>query len=159
MSRELKIEIAIHTACWLLVLTIPFVFIEHSDEGLTFNWFRYGHHCVVISACAIVVYINYLYLLPKILFQRKRTALFWVVNVILIVSLALSLTLAFSPDAGIGLRARLCHSGNLMANSRERNTTGNCRRRAHDLPICRSKRSFLCAICRFSAWRLASVFP
>ncbi len=100
MSRELKIEIAIHTACWLLVLAIPFVFVEHSDEGLTFNWFRYGHHCVVIGACAIVVYINYLYLLPKILFKRKRTALFWVVNVILIVSLALSLTLAFSPDAG-----------------------------------------------------------
>ncbi len=100
MSRELKIEIAIHTACWLLVLAIPFVFVEQSADGLTFNWFRYGHHCVMISACAIVVYINYLYLLPKILFQRKRTALFWVVNVILIVSLALSLTIAFSPNAG-----------------------------------------------------------
>ncbi len=99
MSRELKIEIAIHVACWLLVLCVPFVLIEHSAAGLSFNWHRYGHHCVVLGACAVTFYVNYLYLLPKLLFKRKRTALFWIVNVFLIVSLALCLTLWFSPDS------------------------------------------------------------
>lgn len=98
MTRELKIEIAIHVACWVLVLCIPFIFVEHSASGLNFNWHRYLHHCVVIGACAVVVYANYLYLLPKTLFERKRTALFWTANALIIFSLAFCLALSFRPE-------------------------------------------------------------
>lgn len=98
MKRELKIEIAIHVACWVLVLCIPFVFVEYSADGLSFNWNRYVRHCAVIGACAVVVYTNYFYLLPHLLFEQKRTILFWLVNVFIIFALAFCLAFSFHPD-------------------------------------------------------------
>ncbi len=95
MTRERKTEIIIHIACWLLVMLIPFLFVEHNGNSFQFNWNHYLHHCFIMLACAVLVYVNYLYLLPKLFFNQQRYALFWSLNAIFILALTTAITLTF----------------------------------------------------------------
>ena len=82
--KRIKIsEIFIHLGGWLVLFSIPFLFIEEGSTGLQMNWEVYQHHCVTMVLFLVIFYLNYLYLVPKFFFSPDKTW-FFVVNVIVL---------------------------------------------------------------------------
>jgi two-component system, LytTR family, sensor kinase len=63
-----KIRIMLHILAWTILLCLPLYFIKRWHVGRDFIWLYYINNA--ISGC--VFYINYLVLVPKFFFDRKR---------------------------------------------------------------------------------------
>ncbi|MCB9071884.1 MAG: sensor histidine kinase [Prevotellaceae bacterium] len=89
--KRVKIsEIFIHLGGWIILFSIPFFFMEKGQVGFQMNWGMYQHHCVTMVLFLVVFYINYFYLVPKLLFSPDKTS-FFVINVGMIVAMGLLL--------------------------------------------------------------------
>lgn len=79
-KRNPRIEIIIHLLAWCVLFGFPFVFmLESHDPKLDL----YGGYVVNTMAFFIVFYVNYLYLIDKLLFDRN-TFRFIIINIVLI---------------------------------------------------------------------------
>ena len=88
-------ELGVHFMVWLIMLGFPFFFISRLNSGI--YWYIYISLMLVPFTWMIVFYINYLWLVPKILF-KQHTRNYIIIN--LIMSLFLGLCLHLSQDAG-----------------------------------------------------------
>lgn len=84
--KQKPLEIFIHVVVWILVFGFPTVFI---DRGSDFSWNRFITHCIFPVGYFIVFYINYLYLIPKLLLKEKINY-FLILNTILVIIATLS---------------------------------------------------------------------
>ena len=79
-----KRNLLIHVLCWGFVACMPLLF-GHSDD----QWPRTLHHFLRslggTLTCALLFYINYLWLIPRLLFKERRRA-FYLSNVLLVVA-------------------------------------------------------------------------
>ena len=79
-----KRNLLIHVLCWGFVACMPLLF-GHSDD----RWPRTLHHFLRslggTLTCALLSYINYLWLIPRLLFKERRRA-FYLSNVLLVVA-------------------------------------------------------------------------
>ncbi|MBQ4006238.1 MAG: histidine kinase [Muribaculaceae bacterium] len=79
-----KRNLLIHVLCWGFVACMPLLF-GHSDD----RWPRTLHHFLRslggTLTCALLFYINYLWLIPRLLFKERRRA-FYLSNVLLVVA-------------------------------------------------------------------------
>jgi two-component system LytT family sensor kinase len=64
----IKIQIFLHLLAWGILLSLPLYFIKRWQVGTDFVWLYYIGN--IISG--IIFYTNYLILLPRFFFQRKR---------------------------------------------------------------------------------------
>lgn len=80
-SAHRPTEILIHIISWGIVFGFPLFFSERGGGGI--NWSVYLRHAAVPLSFFIVFYVNYLFLVPRILLcdQRKRYILY---NVLLV---------------------------------------------------------------------------
>ena len=84
-SRKI-LTIAIHIAGWGILFGFPFFFAQGRQEGI--DWNRYISYCFMPLAFMLVFYLNYFVLIDRFLF-RRQWALFFGINLVLIVSAAL----------------------------------------------------------------------
>lgn len=79
-----KRNLLIHVLCWGFVACMPLLF-GHSDD----HWPRTLHHFLRslggTLTCALLFYINYLWLIPRLLFKERRRA-FYLSNVLLVLA-------------------------------------------------------------------------
>ena len=79
-----KRNLLIHVLCWGFVACMPLLF-GHSDD----QWPRTLHHFLRslggTLTCALLFYINYLWLIPRLLFKERRRA-FYLSNVLLVLA-------------------------------------------------------------------------
>lgn len=79
-----KRNLLIHVLCWGFVACMPLLF-GHSDD----RWPRTLHHFLRslggTLTCALLFYINYLWLIPRLLFKERRRA-FYLSNVLLVLA-------------------------------------------------------------------------
>lgn len=89
-SAHRPVEILIHIISWGIVFGFPLFFSERNGSGI--NWGIYLRHSIVPLSFLIVFYINYLFLVPRILLcnQRKRYILY---NILLVCLLGAMLQL------------------------------------------------------------------
>ncbi|MBR1935155.1 MAG: histidine kinase [Muribaculaceae bacterium] len=107
------ISIVTHALCWIAIIIIPMVFLAPNDASWTaqhlFNRFMrtLGNPLVYI----LVFYINYLWLIPRMLYRRKFTA-FFSINIAVVV-IGLILIIAWWQGVSIHFHdaPRLHHSG------------------------------------------------
>lgn len=82
-------ELIVHIAGWLVLFGIPLLFVEKMGNSYFINWGMYRHHLMVVSFFLGAFYVNYLYLIPKFLFQKKRIV-FFTLNVLLLLLVGVS---------------------------------------------------------------------
>lgn len=87
-NNHRSLESIIHTICWGLFFGFPLFFTQH-DNG-TIDWPAFLHHSVVPASLFIIFYINYLLLIPKVLF-RNHTGRFLLMNMAIICIVAFGL--------------------------------------------------------------------
>jgi two-component system LytT family sensor kinase len=63
-----KIKIALHLLAWAILLGLPLYFIKRWDIGKDFIWLYYVGNLIN----GIIFYINYLILVPRYFFQRRK---------------------------------------------------------------------------------------
>lgn len=80
MNLKNSVKTFSHILIWLIVLVVPIYFMSRSG---TFQLGFYLSYVIRIGIIGILFYINYLYLIDKLLFERKTTA-YIVINIILI---------------------------------------------------------------------------
>lgn len=80
MNQKNIVRIFSHIIIWCIVLLTPLYFMFRSGE---FETVPYISFVVRVFVIAILFYINYLYLIEKLLFERKFI-LYFIINVILI---------------------------------------------------------------------------
>lgn len=97
-----SLELLIHIICWSLFYVFPLFFIQHNSESV--NWHIFLVHSIVPTALFLIFYLNYLLLIPQILFHG-RTQAFLLVNLIIIITLTFGLrywsNLHFPPPVDI----------------------------------------------------------
>ncbi|OJV31931.1 MAG: hypothetical protein BGO29_00370 [Bacteroidales bacterium 36-12] len=79
--------IFIHVLIWCIVFAVPAVFIQR--DGVI-HWRMFFGFLPIFISFLLVFYLNYFYLVDKLLFRRKRTY-FFLVNILVIVGFALLL--------------------------------------------------------------------
>lgn len=82
------LELTIHIICWGLFFGFPLFFIQHDNGNI--DWPAFMRHSVVPVALFIIFYINYLILIPAILF-KNHAGRFLVVNLVVICIMTLGL--------------------------------------------------------------------
>jgi two-component sensor histidine kinase len=89
MMRMNKIaEITAHLMVWIILLGFPFFFI--SRQSINIYWDIYISFMAVPLSWMIVFYLNYLWLVPRIMF-KQRTRTYLIANAIIIAVLGLGL--------------------------------------------------------------------
>ncbi len=76
-----SIRILLHLLAWTILLGLPLYFIKRWDVGKDFIWLYYISN--IISG--IIFYTNYLVLVPRFLFQRKKHRYYFSVVLLLVV--------------------------------------------------------------------------
>lgn len=74
-------ETTIHIISWFLIFVFPIMLTEW---GKQFNWEEYAKHCLIPLSCFLIFYANYLYLIPRFLFQNKAKK-YLLLNVLMVV--------------------------------------------------------------------------
>lgn len=67
-NKGYKIKIFLHLLAWAIILGLPLFIVKQWKVGSDFLWFYYVSN--IISG--VIFYINYLFLVPKFLFQKKK---------------------------------------------------------------------------------------
>ena len=85
-----KIELTIHIIAWLVLLSIPIFSMEKTANGLAISDHFVHHQLAVIVCILIAFYVNYLFLIPHFLFDKKRKekTQFLIINIVLKVRVA-----------------------------------------------------------------------
>jgi two-component sensor histidine kinase len=73
----------IHIICWSIIILFPLFFVEHS-ETYSEIFSRYLRNVGVQISFLVVFYINYVYLIPRVLFKDK-TKLFFLYNILVVI--------------------------------------------------------------------------
>lgn len=87
IDSSLKSLVVINILSCVLLLALPLVLSSRNDN---FSWLRYLDAAVVVAAHIAIFYVNLLWLIDAPIF-RRRQVLFYVVNVLLIVAVAVAL--------------------------------------------------------------------
>ncbi len=87
-TTQHSLELVIHVICWGLIFAFPLFFTQRANG--TINWSDFLHHSIVPLTLCCVFYLNYLILIPKILFKSKNSQ-FIFLNLIIILVCALGL--------------------------------------------------------------------
>jgi len=80
MKFKIFVKTFPHILIWLIVLVVPLYFLSRSGS---FDLKHYTAFVIRIAVIGILFYINYLYLIDKLLFERKAIA-YITINIILI---------------------------------------------------------------------------
>ena len=80
-----RLEIMIHSISWFLIFVFPLML---PDWGNKIDWAQYLRHSIVPLCSFIIFYANYLYLVPRYLFEDKGRR-FLLSNVLCIATMAL----------------------------------------------------------------------
>ena len=81
------LETMIHVISWGIVFGFPF-FMER--EGSSINWNAYLRHASVLFSFLVVFYVNYFFLIPRLLFNEK-TRKYIIYNAILLIGIGIAL--------------------------------------------------------------------
>lgn len=81
-----KIVLLIHCAIWSMLLLSPLTFLRHEDD---FSYRTYAMFCVVPLVMMFLFYLNYLFLVPRLYFERQQRQTLFMVNAVLTVGLGL----------------------------------------------------------------------
>lgn len=100
------IELLIHLAVWVYLLSTPFIFAHHNE---TLHWQQYVQSMVIPLMSCVVFYVNYLMFVPRY-FMQHRNKMFAVSNVLLIVACTACIVLFMHYIAPL-LRESLAQSG------------------------------------------------
>ena len=68
LSQRRPLELTIHIVSWLLIFGFPLVFV---DRGSGMNWPQSLRHSCVPLCYFLIFYINYLWLVPRYLFNDE----------------------------------------------------------------------------------------
>lgn len=79
--RQKRLEITIHAISWFLIFTFPIMLTEWGNK---IDWAQYLRHSIVPLCSFIMFYVNYLYLVPRYLFQNEGRK-FLLLNILFIV--------------------------------------------------------------------------
>ena len=79
-SQRRPLEPAIHIVSWLLIFGFPLVF---ADRGNSMDWHQFLRHSCVPLCYFLIFYINYLWLVPRYLFNDEMRK-YIIANAILI---------------------------------------------------------------------------
>jgi two-component system, LytTR family, sensor kinase len=66
--RGNKIKVFLHLLAWAILLGLPLYFIKRWDVGQDFIWLYY----ISTLISGIIFYVNYLFLVPKFFFDKKK---------------------------------------------------------------------------------------
>jgi len=93
----------LHIVVWAVIFFSPLLFISNNEK---ISMVRFLVNSAVPLMLFIVFYMNYMFLAPKYLL-RGRTHYFWAVNIVTIITLALSLHCWFEYNFDKGVKAGL----------------------------------------------------
>lgn len=82
------LEISIHVFCWILFFGFPIIMVQ-SDNG-SINWKEFLRFSIVPATLFTIFYLNYLLLIPKLLFNEHKRK-FLAVNALIIILLSLAI--------------------------------------------------------------------
>lgn len=71
----------IHAFCWMIFFLFPILLFQRENEHI--DWIRLWHHLVVPLSFCLVFYVNYLGLIPELLFRNRYTS-FIIANLLLL---------------------------------------------------------------------------
>lgn len=80
------ITVLLHIGVWLGLFLMPLMMVHHDE---TISWMRVATYGVVTLLLMFVFYLNYFWLTPKFYVEGDRRV-YWVVNVVLVVGLAIA---------------------------------------------------------------------
>ena len=100
-NKHRLLELTIHIICWGLFFGFPLFFTQ--DDSGSIDWREFINHSGVSLSFFIIFYINYLLLIPKILF-KEHTGQYILLNILLIFVVSIGLRywhniIAFPPPA------------------------------------------------------------
>lgn len=106
LFKQKRLEVAIHVISWLLIFAFPILITEW---GHAINWAQCLRRSIIPLYCCGVFYINYLWLIPKYLFDGHGR-IFLLINMVLIIGSTLELhfihtAIAVPPHPGHSLQA------------------------------------------------------
>lgn len=87
-NKHRLLELIIHTICWGLFFGFPLFFTQHDNGNI--DWKEFINHSGVSLAFFIIFYVNYLILIPKILF-KEHIGRFIFLNILLILVASIGL--------------------------------------------------------------------
>ena len=67
-GRSKPLEIIIHVGCWMLIFGFPLVLMEYATKWTNVDYLR---HLRMPLAFGIVFYVNYLWLVPRLLLKQR----------------------------------------------------------------------------------------
>jgi two-component system LytT family sensor kinase len=67
-SQKGKIKIILHILAWAILLGLPLYFAKRFQAGYDFLWVYY----LIMLINGLIFYINYLFLVPKFFFQKRK---------------------------------------------------------------------------------------
>ena len=82
--KHRPLELLIHIICWGMFYVFPLFLVQRNNGFI--DWHVFMIHSMVPTSLFLIFYINYLVLIPQILF-RERTKEFLIINFIIIVAL------------------------------------------------------------------------
>jgi two-component system LytT family sensor kinase len=74
-----KIKIFLHFLAWAILLALPVYIVQRWDVGKDFIWFYY----ISTVVSGLIFYINYLFLVPRYFFNKKRVRYYLLVCAVL----------------------------------------------------------------------------
>lgn len=86
--KHRPLELLIHIICWGMFYVFPLFLVQRNNGFI--DWHVFMIHSMVPTSLFLIFYINYLVLIPQILF-RERTKEFLIINFIIIVALTFTL--------------------------------------------------------------------
>ena len=87
-NKQYLLELTIHTICWGLFFGFPLFFTQHDNGNI--NWKEFINHSGVSLSFFVIFYINYLILIPTILF-KEHIGRFILLNIALIFIVSIGL--------------------------------------------------------------------
>lgn len=88
LENKKKFLLLIHIMAWGLVFGTPFFFIEKDSQDMT--WKKYFDFCIIPFSSIIVFYVNYLFLINRLLF-KKQIIKYVIINIVIIAALMASM--------------------------------------------------------------------
>ena len=67
-NKHRLLELIIHTICWRLFFGFPLFFTQHDNGNI--DWKEFINHSGVSLSFFVIFYVNYLILIPQILFKE-----------------------------------------------------------------------------------------